>query len=366
MDKLCVVTVVDTIAATSMPINEFVLFRAREGYGFREVLIVCDDQIPEDVIVSESVEVHLVGSNKKLIRKIVGNVLKHAKSAGGKCVFHMHAQKSALLFLCATVGLGIRKSIIFTIHSTFSGRDIKYKLSSCICTLWSYYANCVSHSAYNEYASWLKRVKGGRLVPIPNGVDFMRIEKALEGVPVHNCVANRKSMVCVGRIIPIKNQQFIVRLLADLPDYSLTLVGSEDGDGHIRRLAESLGVADRVVFTGLVSRDEVFRRLNGCGLYVSSSMVEGLPVSVLEAMSVGLVPVLSNIDPHKEIADSCGTFNTLPLDKGSWIRNIRLLETLSHEDFWKISESIKEFVRNQYSLAGMHERYIHIYKQIAR
>jgi len=361
MANLTVVTVVDSVAATSMPINEFVFYRHREHYGYKEVLIVCDNAIPENVQVPEGVDVHLVGSDKKKIKSIVQGILSDSKQRGDRCVFHMHAQKSAITFLLATFGMGIRSKTLFTIHSTFSSRDIKYKISSCFCTLFSKYANCVSHSAYKEYAGWVKTIKGKNFIAIPNGVDVLRINAATRDLPLHNDVAIRKNLVCVGRIIPIKNQEFLVRLLPSLPESRLVLIGAEDKEQKIRKIAEELNVLDRVDFKGLVPRDKVFRLLNASGLYVSSSTVEGLPVSVLEAMCVGLVPVLSDIEPHKEIAEQCTIFKSLPLDSDIWVRNIKGYQEMSQDEFNSLSDRVKNSVISNYSLDSMHREYIKIY-----
>lgn len=362
--NLTVVTVVDSISTTSMPINEFVFYRNREGFGYREILLVCDDTIPENVSIPKSIKVYLVGTSRKKIRNVTKNILNDVESNGGKYVFHMHAQKSAISFLIATIGLGIRKKTLFTIHSTFSSRNFKYKISSCFCVLMSHFANCVSYSALNEYASWVKILKGRKLIAIPNGVDISRIRKAVKDLPDHKNIANSNILVCVGRIIPIKNQEFLIKLMPYLPDSKLILIGAEDNNYNMHELAERLNVANRIDFLGLKPRDEVFKILNTCGIYISSSTIEGLPVSVLEAMCIGLLPIVSNIEPHMEIAKKCGTIKTLPLEAHVWIDNIRLYQELSNSNLCKISDTIKESVRRNYSLESMHNEYNKIYKQL--
>lgn len=366
MSKIAVVTVVDSIAATSMPINEFVFYRNRENYEYKEILIVCDKLIPNNVCVPKDIIVHLVGNDKRKIKSVTKSILEDAKREGYKCVFHMHAQKSAIQFLSATISLGVRKRTLFTIHSTFSSRDLKYKVSSCLCTLFSNYANCVSEAAYSEYAKWVKIIKGKKFVAIPNGVDVHRIDSAISELPPHSIIADPNVLVCVGRIIPIKNQEFLVRLMPLLPNSKLILIGAEDKTQCLRKLAKELNVAHRVEFKGLVSREEVFNLLNEGGLYVSSSTVEGLPVSVLEAMCVGLLPILSNIAPHNEIREQCPLVETIPLDIDKWIEKIRKYQKMPLKDFLSLSRSIKESVAQTFSLEKVHEEYSNIYKKIIK
>jgi len=63
-----------------------------------------------------------------------------------------------------------------------------------------------------------------------------------------------------------------------------TLVGGGSQD-YLRQLAEKCGVADQVIFAGRKSLDEVFTLLEQADIYIQPSLQEGLPRSVIEAMS---------------------------------------------------------------------------------
>lgn len=365
VDKnFCIITIVDSISTTSMPVNEFVLFRHKNNYGFREIIISCSDEIPDNMEMPSGVEVYLVGQCKKEMRRILRQVKQQCEEHGEQLIVHLHAQRSAILFFVASTGLGLRKKTLFTIHSTYSSRNIKYKLSSCVCALLARYANCVSNTAYTEYSTIVKSQKRHRMQAILNGVDYQRIRKATQTLPPHTIVADMQKMVCIGRMIPIKNQQFLIRLLKDLPNTQLLLIGQEDDT--IRQLACKEGVMERVEMTGLLPRDEVFRRLNECGLYVSASLVEGMPISVLEAMCVGLVPILSDIAPHIEIAKSEQLFNALPLVAKDWISTIKSYQQMDISEQRQLSQLIIENVRKKFSLETMHRKYIMVYEQLTK
>ena len=363
MKDICVVTIVDSIASTSMPVNEFVIYRSRHNYGLRQILISCSLDIPDEVEIPSDVTVYMVGNDRSKMRHVLKDVKNDCSENHENLVVHLHAQKSAMLFYAAAIGLGIRNKTVFTIHSTYSSRDIKYRLTSCLCSLLSKYANCVSHAAYQEYSPIIKRLKGKRMLTIQNGVDYERIQDATENLPAHTDSFNIHKMACVGRMIPIKNQQFLVKLMKHLPDSELVLIGQEDD--NIKKLIKEVGVENRVTMTGLFPRDEVFRILNGCGIYVSASLVEGMPVSVLEAMSVGLIPVISDIAPHKEVARSCLLFNSLPLIENDWIQTIQTYQQLNEGELRRLSLQLKNSVRSNFSLEKMHEQYNEIYKLLS-
>ena len=65
-----------------------------------------------------------------------------------------------------------------------------------------------------------------------------------------------------------------------------TLVGGGD-PAYLQQVAKKCGVEDQVVFTGRKNLDEVFALLDETDIYVQPSLQEGLPRSVIEAMSRG-------------------------------------------------------------------------------
>jgi glycosyltransferase involved in cell wall biosynthesis len=79
-------------------------------------------------------------------------------------------------------------------------------------------------------------------------------------------------------------------VLRGCPGAYFVLVGEGDLEQDLRRQARELGLADRVLFTG--PRPDVERVLWALDLFVSSSLWEGLPTVVLEAMAAG-VPVVA-------------------------------------------------------------------------
>jgi glycosyltransferase EpsD len=98
----------------------------------------------------------------------------------------------------------------------------------------------------------------------------------------------------VGEFNKNKNQQFLIRALEKLkyvrPNIKLLLAGEGEMLPDCKRLARKLGVVHMVKFLGF--RKDIENILSGCDLVVASSIREGLPVNIMEAMSSGL-PVLA-------------------------------------------------------------------------
>lgn len=99
--------------------------------------------------------------------------------------------------------------------------------------------------------------------------------------------------VMVARLAPLKGHELLLRAVARLapahPELKVVLVGEGPRSDEIALLARRLGVADRLVSTGL--RRDVGHLLAGADLGVLPSAHEAVPISIIEEMAAGL-PVL--------------------------------------------------------------------------
>jgi len=105
---------------------------------------------------------------------------------------------------------------------------------------------------------------------------------------------NQRLVGIVGRLVPIKRHELFLeaaRRVADsLPDARFVIVGDGERRSRLEALARTLGIADRVCFTGW-RRDLALIYADLDALVMSSSN-EGTPVSIIEALAAG-VPVVS-------------------------------------------------------------------------
>ena len=112
---------------------------------------------------------------------------------------------------------------------------------------------------------------------------------------------------CAARLAPEKGFEFLVQALAILIaknyDLQLRIAGDGPSKGRLQDLANRLGVADRISFLGNLSEQEVARELSASDLFVLSSLAEGLPVSAMEAMAVGVPVIATNIAGTSELVD---------------------------------------------------------------
>jgi len=105
-------------------------------------------------------------------------------------------------------------------------------------------------------------------------------------------------LITVARLVPHKGQDSTIRAFAALqnefPTLRYVMVGEGHYEQHLRDLARELGVADRVIFAGLLSDDDLAEAYATSMLYVGLSRidreinVEGFGISFLEAAASGI------------------------------------------------------------------------------
>ena len=121
-------------------------------------------------------------------------------------------------------------------------------------------------------------------------LDDYILEKRLKKIREHSGKIRLATAAAVNTAY--KGQKYVIEALARLKaqgktDYEYHLAGGGDAS-RLRELAERLGVVNQVFFEGSLPHNDMFAWLDEMDLYIQPSLTEGLPRSVVEAMSRGL------------------------------------------------------------------------------
>lgn len=139
------------------------------------------------------------------------------------------------------------------------------------------------------------------LTLIENGVDLAKFADRASRAPTKNLVA-------IGRFSFNKKPERLLDAMAELgkrdPEFSLDLIGGAF-DWTRETLAAEIfarNLGDRVRLHVGVSNEEIARLIAGASLFVSASVHEGFGISLIEALSAGLVPVVEANAAFKSFA----------------------------------------------------------------
>lgn len=111
----------------------------------------------------------------------------------------------------------------------------------------------------------------------------------------------KNRILTVGRLEHQKNLSFLINSLNN-SNYILDIVGSGSEEEKLKILAKKNNV--NANFLGTIENQELQEIYKKYKFYVSSSLFEGNPKSVLEAMSHGCVVFISNIENHSELIEN--------------------------------------------------------------
>ena len=354
MKQRCIVTITDGISPTSMPYNEFVLFRLKHYPEEKQVLIqVFEHGINGNIVIPEDIEYYSLGISPLIIAKTVSNLEEKYDIKA----YHIHEGKSVILFSLSTLWK-YRNKTIYTLHSTYRNYPFHNKLFSFIASLLARDIVCVSKTSLKYYPSILKFLRGRHAMYIQNGVDIERIMKSIVGV------VNKQqqfTLLYVARLVALKRHKILFETMKRLPDANLILIGIGPLEDVLKNEVKAMKIEDRVEFLGLLPREEVYKLLKGVDLYVSSSSYEGLPIGVLEAMGCGVPCLVSNIEQHAEIAELCPSLLLCPDDIKEWVNKIKTVQNMPEKEQERLRIENQRSVEKFFSLSSMHDHYNELY-----
>jgi glycosyltransferase involved in cell wall biosynthesis len=161
-----------------------------------------------------------------------------------------------------------------------------------------------------EYYVTKDRLSRRNTSVIYNGIDVDKFSAH----PAHPAAGLPRFRVgSVGRLVPAKDHVTLIRsfalVTAVMPEAELHILGDGPCRAAISQTAESLGIANRVFLHG--ASFDVAGFLSTLDLFVLSSINEGLPISLMEAMAAGLpvvstrLPGLTELAPESVVAGYC-------------------------------------------------------------
>lgn len=166
-------------------------------------------------------------------------------------------------------------------------------------------------------------------VVIPNGINtdmFAYNEQARESIRQQYKIAKHAFIIGhSGTIYPLKNQEFLIRLLPDIrknqrnAELMLIGTGSDDEVNRLKRIAVECQITEYVHFTGAVMN--INEHLSAFDMFAFPSLREGTPMALLEAQANGLPCVISDAIPQDAIVTDLVTQLSLD-DKDAWISQI--------------------------------------------
>jgi glycosyltransferase involved in cell wall biosynthesis len=219
---------------------------------------------------------------------------------------HVHLFPAWLWVALAAKAAKVTAPLVTTEHSTHNRRRRRiyrpmdrwvYAQYRCIA--------CISDAAAGALVQWLPEVTG-KVRTCPNGVDVESFGN-LPAASKYELLSLQEScpvLLSVGRMAHPKDHETVIRALSLIREAHLVLVGVGPMPKEYQKLAQNLGLAQRVHFLG--RRADVPQLMKAADIYVQSSRWEGFGIAALEAMASGVPVVATRVPGLAELVGDAG------------------------------------------------------------
>lgn len=246
--------------------------------------------------------------NLRGIAAMSSSIFAAIKAAFGKYdVIHFHAEgPCAMLWLPKLFG----KRCIATIHGLDHQRAKWGKLASTYIMLGEKCAVKFADEIIvlsESVQKYFKETYGRETKFIPNGVNRPELRNA-ELITGEFSLNKDEYILFLGRLVPEKGIKNLIQAFKEVKTNKKLVIagGSSDTNEFEKELKEFAKSDERIIFTGFVQGKELEELYSNAYLYCLPSDLEGMPLSLLEAMSYGNCCLVSDIDECTSVVEDKG------------------------------------------------------------
>ncbi len=214
---------------------------------------------------------------------------------------------------------------------------------------------CVSNSLKKRLISINIDIK--KLIVIPNGVDVSVFNPYNSSTFLDKYIINKKNakkVIFVGRLDPQKGVEFLIRAIPYIiKEYNIVhffILGNGNLEIKLKNLVKRLKIQSFVSFLNMIPLEKMPEFYASADIFCLPSLHEGFPLSISEALSMGLVIVASATEGIPEaIIESKNGFLVEPGNVHSLIDKLLKSLRLNDEKIKEIRERNINLAKNKYS-----------------
>ena len=175
------------------------------------------------------------------------------------------------------------------------------------------------------------------------------------------------NITIVSRLVSHKNIEKIIKAISDLnsPLINLNIIGDGPELNQLQKISLESNNKDNIIFHGKLNRDEIDHIFLNSDIYIQASNYEGLPHSLLEAMSYGIPVLCTPVGECKEILgnEDRGYILDLPVSKNN-IKS-KISEIVGEKNIAnKKGERGKDFINEKYNLTNSFNLYKNLFTRL--
>ena len=197
---------------------------------------------------------------------------------------------------------------------------------------------------------------------IPNGVNLPEVRKADQIEQLYS-IKKDGYILFLGRLVPEKGISYLIDSFLEV-NTNMKLViagGSSDTPEYERKIKNKAKKDSRIIFTGFVQGSLLEELYSNAYLYVLPSDLEGMPLSLLEAMSYGNCCLVSDIKELTEVVEDKGVI----FSQGDITALTNKLQYLCDhpEVVKKYKKDVENFICEKYNWNSITNKTLELYEQ---
>ncbi len=276
-------------------------------------------------------------------------------------IIHFHAEgPSAMVPLAKLFG----KKCVVTIHgldwqrSKWGGFATRFLLLGEKCA--AKYADSVIVLSKNVQ-QYFREKYNRETVYIPNGIDSPEIIPP-EIIKEKYSLEKDGYLLFLGRLVPEKGIHFLINAYKELEtQLPLVIAGGASHTGEYESELHALAKGDeRIIFTGFVQGKELSELYSNAYLYILPSELEGMPISLLEAMSYGNACLTSDIPECTEVCEDKAVYFKCSDEKSLKGALEELLK--NPERIKELKSAAREYILGRFNWDEVTKRTLDVYR----
>lgn len=274
-------------------------------------------------------------------------------------VVHYHAEGSCVMLPIQHL---FKRRIVVTIHgldwkrSKWGGLANKYiKLGEKMAVKYADEIIVLSKNVQDYFKNEYNRdVKF-----IPNGVNepIIKDDKIIK--EKWN-IKKDEYILFLARIVPEKGLHYLIEAFKQIKTSKKLVIagGASHTNDYLEKIKKMVEDDERILMTGFVQGEELEELFSNCYLYCLPSDIEGMPLSLLEAMSYGRKCLISNIPENTTVCEKYA----ITFEKGNVSNLKEKLEECLNENINYNPKEISEFILDKYNWDNVVDKTIKLYK----
>lgn len=230
----------------------------------------------------------------------------------GQLTFFLKSVKSLVRFKPDIVHLQSPHAIVVGIFCkiafksklviTFHGSDLRRIKKNKIFLSMLGYSDRLLYVDKNMHKELINHFSLESLTHTPSGIDIDFY------TPLN--LPRKKQIISIGNLRWQKDHETLIKafniFLKRYPDYELLIVGEGDQRNKLTDLSKRLSISDKVLLTGRKKKEQILKELNNSKFFVLSSVTEGMPKALIEALATNTPVVVTNVGSCKIVSKNAG------------------------------------------------------------